>query len=176
MAKVTFSKLGLKINQQTKTFEWNGQNVEVKQYLPIVEKFTLISDVLTNCQDTDNNNFLSVSKLNMYLSLQILIHYTNINITEKMKEEPTKLYDQIASSGLLSEIYANMDNNEYSELVSWCKNTAEHIYEYRNSIYAILDAMSKDYSNLELDIEKLENDIQNPEQLALLKDTLTKLG
>ncbi|MBQ9657369.1 MAG: hypothetical protein IJV31_01205 [Clostridia bacterium] len=46
-----------------------------------------------NCQDTDNNNFMSISKMVMYLGIQIVIHYTNINITDKMREDPTKLYD-----------------------------------------------------------------------------------
>lgn len=176
MAKVAFSKLGLKVNQEVNTFEWNGQKVEVKQYLPIAEKFTLISEVLMNCQDTDNNNFMSISKMVMYLGIQIVIHYTNINVTDKMKEDPAKLYDQLDSTGLLTEIKNNMDEKEFILICDWCKETCEHLYTYRNSIYAILDAMGTDYANLELDIEELQKSIKDPESLTLLKDTLTKLG
>ena len=38
MAKVSFTKLGLKTNQEVKTIEWNEQIIEIKQYLPIEKK------------------------------------------------------------------------------------------------------------------------------------------
>ena len=41
MAKVSFSKLGLSKNNTIKSFEYNGQNIEVKQYLPIQENNSL---------------------------------------------------------------------------------------------------------------------------------------
>ena len=38
MAKVSLTKLGLKVNQDAKSIEFNEQIIEVKQYLPINEK------------------------------------------------------------------------------------------------------------------------------------------
>jgi hypothetical protein len=55
MAKVSFTKLGLKANQEIKTFNFNEQIIEVKQYLPVNEKLTLISNVIN--QSIDENNF-----------------------------------------------------------------------------------------------------------------------
>jgi len=46
MAKLSFTKLGLKVNQDIKTIEYNGQNIEIKQYLPIQDKLKLIGDVI----------------------------------------------------------------------------------------------------------------------------------
>ena len=176
MAKVSFNKLGLKVNQEVKELDWNGQKIEVKQYLPIAEKFSLISEVLMDCQDTDNNNFMSISKMVMYLGIQIVIHYTNINITDKMREDPTKLYDQLDSTGLLTEIKNNMNEKEFITLCDWCKETCEHLYSYRNSIYAILDAMTTDYDNLNLDIEEIQKNVQNPELMKAFKETLTEIN
>lgn len=176
MAKVTFSKLGLKVNQEVKTLEWNGQNIEIKQYLPIADKFDFITQVLMHCQDTDNNNFMSISKMVMYFSIYTIIYYTNINITDKLKEEPAKLYDLIVSTGLMTQIRENIDETELLTLFNWCKETCEHLYQYRNSIYAILDAMNTDYENLNLDIEALEEQAKNVEGLDTVKQVLTKLG
>ena len=39
MAKLSFSKLGLTKNTNIKSIEYNGQNIEVKQYLPIKLNF-----------------------------------------------------------------------------------------------------------------------------------------
>lgn len=176
MAKVSYSKLGLKANQETRTFQWNDIDIEVKQYLPIKEKFSLISDVLMNCQDTDNNNFMSISKMVMYLTIQIVIHYTNLNITDKMKEDPGKLYDQLVSSGFMSAVKVEIPNQELETLCNWCKETCEHLYSYRNSVYAILDAMTNDYDNLKLDIDEIQESVKDPETLNMLKDVLTKMG
>lgn len=175
MAKISFTKLGLtKINTEVASFDWNGQTVEVKQYLPIQEKMDLIASVLNNCQD--ENNFINEAKMSMFMDLEVAYRYTNINFTDKQKEDPAKMYDLLAGSGFFDDLFAVMSQREYKSIVMWLSKTAEHIYEYRNSIYGILDAMNTDYSNLELDAEKLKQNIADPNSLTLLKDVLTKLG
>ena len=46
MAKIAFTKLALTKNTDVASFDWNGQTIEVKQYLPIQEKMDLIAAVL----------------------------------------------------------------------------------------------------------------------------------
>ena len=174
MAKVSFTKLGLTKNTSVSSFEQNGQTIEVKQYLPIQEKMDLIATVLNNCQDA--NNFINEAKMSMFMDLEVVYRYTNINFTEKQKEDPAKLYDLLAGSGLLGEIIMLIPQSEYKSIIMWLGKTANNIYEYRNSIYGILDAMKTDYSNLDLDAETLRQKIADPEVLGTLKDVLDKLG
>lgn len=173
MSKISFTKLGLIKNTEVASFDWNGQTVEVKQYLPIQEKMDLIAAVLNNCQD--ENNFINEAKMALFMDLEIVYRYTNINFTEKQKEDPTKLYDLLAGSGLFDDIFTVLPQREYKSIVMWLSKTAEHIYDYRNSVYGILDAMNTDYSNLELDAQNIVEKINNPETLTLLKGVLTKL-
>lgn len=173
MAKISFTKLGLTKNTEVASFDWNGQTVEVKQYLPIQEKMDLIAAVLNNCQD--ENNFINEAKMALFMDLEIAYRYTNINFTEKQKEDPAKLYDLLAGSGLFDDIFTVLPQREYKSIVMWLSKTAEHIYDYRNSVYGILDAMNTDYSNLELDAQNIVEKINNPETLTLLKGVLTKL-
>lgn len=174
MTKVSFTKLGLNKNTEIASFDWNGQTIEVKQYLPIQEKMEIISSVLNQCQD--ENNFINEAKLSLFMDLEMIYKYTNINITEKQKEDPAKLYDLFAGTGLFNEIFTVLPDSEYKCIAIWLNKTAEHIYEYRNSVYGILDAMNTDYSNLELDADSIRQKIADPNSLALLKDILTKLG
>lgn len=174
MAKIAFSKLALTKNADVASFDWNGQTVEVKQYLPIQEKLDLISSVLNQCQD--ENNFINEAKIVLFMDLEMVYRYTNINFTEKQKEDPAKLYDLLAGSGFFDDVFTVIPQSEYRSIATWLGKTAEHIYAYRNSIYGILDAMSNDYSNLELDAEALKEKIADPNSLTLLKDVLTKLG
>ena len=174
MAKVSFTKLGLTKNTDVASFDFNGQTIEVKQYLPIQEKMDLIATVLNNCQD--DNNFINEAKMSMFMDLEVMYRYTNVNFTEKQKEDPAKLYDLLAGSGFMSEVFVVLPQTEYKSIIMWLSKTANNIYDYRNSVYGILDAMSTDYSNLEFDAESLKEKIADPQNLELLKDVLTKLG
>ena len=44
MAKIPFSKLGLSKDTSMTLVEWNDQNIEVKNYLPIKEKIELVEN------------------------------------------------------------------------------------------------------------------------------------
>ena len=174
MSKVSFTKLGLTKNTDIASFDWNEQTIEVKQYLPIQDKLTLISNILNNCQD--ENNFINEAKMSMFMTLEIVYNYTNINFTEKQKSDPAKLYDLLAGSGFFDDFFAVLPQTEYKSIAIWLDKNANHIYNYRNSIYGILDALNTDYSNLELDAEALKEKMIDPESLGLLKQILTKLG
>ena len=150
MAKVAFSKLGLTKNTNVGSFEWNDQTIEVKAYLPIQDKMQLIQNVVYN--------------------------YTNINFTEKQKSDPAKLYDLLAGSGFFDDFFAVLPQTEYKSIAVWLDKIANNFYNYRNSIYGILDALNTDYKNLELDANALKEKMADPEALGLLKQVLTNLG
>jgi hypothetical protein len=108
--------------------------------------------------------------------LEVIYRYTNITFTDKQKEDPSKVYDLFVGSGLWQKIKDAIPGDEYSNVYVWLDMTANNIYDYRNSIYGILDAMNTDYDNLKLDADALKNEIADPNSLTLLKDVLTKLG
>lgn len=172
MAKISFSKLGLKLNTEVKSIGYN--DIVVKQYLPINEKLELITRVINNA--ADDNRFLNKIKLEMYLNLEIVFTYTNINFTDKQKEDLPKLYDILNSSGVMSDIINTMEISEYNYLYKNTLDIAEKMYEYSNSIYGILDNIATDYSNLNLDANEIYQKIADPENLALVKDIMAKMG
>ena len=77
----------------------------------------------------------------------------------------------------LLKLAMNIDLNDENDPISfYLYESVEDMEKYQNSIYGIMDAMNTDYKNLDLDIEKLQGDISNPENLTLLKDIMTRLG
>ena len=174
MAKVSFSKLGLKINQDIKTIIFNNQNIEVKQYLSVNEKLELISNVINASHD--DNNFANPVKISVFTTLEIMYAYTNINFTDKQKEDPTKLYDMLVSSGLVAAVVNAIPEAEYHEVLCGVSDSIDAIYTYRNSVMGILEQVSQDYSNLDLDATEIQKKLADPNSLGLLKDILTNLG
>ena len=174
MAKVSFTKLGLKKNEEVGILHINEQDIEVKQYLPINEKLELISSVINSA--ADENNFSNPVKENVFLTLEILYHYTNINFTDKQKEDPVKLYDLVVSSGLVNKVTDLIPEEELDEVINGVAQSVKAIYTYKNSALGILENISQDYSSLNLDATEIQQKLADPDNMALLKQILTKLG
>ena len=178
MAKVSFAKLGLKVNNEVKTFEWlSGDEVttvEVKQYLPIEEKLAVISNIINNT--IDDNDFYNPVRLEIFTTLEILYAYTNFNITPKMKEDPFKLYDVVLSSGLYDKILEVMPTEEFDRIDVSAHATIRNIYNYKNSVLGILNTVAADYSDLNFDAHAIQQALGDPSNLTLLKDVMSKLG
>lgn len=174
MAKLAFTKLGLSKNQEVKTIEYNGQDIEIKQYLPVNNKLELISNVINKSMDV--NNFINPLRVEVFFALEVIDFYTNISFTDKQKEDSAKLFDLVSGSGLIDEIVHAIPEDEYSKLYAYTQASIAAIYNYRSSILGILEAVQNDYSNTDMDITHMTEELQNPENLTLLKDILTKLG
>lgn len=174
MAKVSFTKLGLKKNEEVGILHINEQDIEVKQYLPINEKLELISSVINSA--ADENNFSNPVKENVFLTLEILYHYTNINFTDKQKEDPVKLYDLVVSSGLVNKVTDLIPEEELDEVINGVAQSVKAIYTYKNSALGILESINQDYSALNLDATEIQKKLADPDNMALLKQVLTKLG
>lgn len=167
MANISFNKLGLKINTEINTINWNGQEIEVAQYLPIQEKLLLMQTVIE--QSMTQYNYANPVQVEVYTYLNILKSYTNIKFTDKQLEDPAKLYDLVKSSGLLKMVLDAIPLSEITELLTGADKSIESFYKYRTSVLGILDVLKSDYSNLNLDINKLMQEIKDPEALGVLK-------
>ena len=174
MAKVSFTKLGLKVNQEVNKIIINEQEVEVKQYLPINERLMLISNVLNDSYD--NANYPNWVKIDMITELAIVETYTNISFTEKQKEDKCKTYDLLKGSGALKAIIDAIPVDEYVVVVDGIHVMAQAIYDQKNSAVGIVETIVNDYSATEMDASAIQAKLSDPENLGLLRDILTKLG
>ena len=174
MAKLAFTKFGLSKNQEIKIVEFNGQDIEVKQYLPVNDKFEVIGNIIN--RSADDNNFANPLKVEIFTTLEIISAYTNISFTEKQKEDPSKLFDLVTSSGLYEIIIHNIPSAEIESLQSYINSTIDAVYKNRNSIMGLLENITADYSNLNLEATEIQKKLADPNNMQLLRDVLTKLG
>lgn len=173
MAKVPFSKLDIKLNNMSNKVAFlNSKNEEiifdVKYYLPVQEKLELISRIIN--YSIDENNFYNPIRIQIYTVLEIIYAYTNLNFTEKQKEDPFKLYDLLISSGIFKTVIDSINEDDWIEIKETVMQTIENIYKYKNSAMGILENLSTDYSNLNFDLEQIQEKLSNPENLHLLKE------
>lgn len=175
MAKVAFTKLGLKRKDEVKTVNINNNAIEVKQYLPINDKLALISRVINLSHDS-SNNFANPVQVEVIGTIEIIMAYTNLSFTEKQKEDYAKLYDLLEENGITKDLISAIPEDEYAFLIDGINESIEAVYKYQNSVLGILDSVAQDYSNLEFDASKIQQELADPQNLELLKGIMSRLG
>lgn len=175
MAKVAFTKLGLKRKDEVKTVNINNNVIEVKQYLPINDKLALISRVINLSHDS-SNNFANPVQVEVIGTVEIIMAYTNLSFTEKQKEDYAKLYDLLEENGITKDLISAIPEDEYAFLIDGINESIEAVYKYQNSVLGVLDSVAQDYSNLEFDASKIQQELADPQNLELLKGIMSRLG
>ena len=141
MAKVSFSSLKLQNKNDVQMVEFNNQKIEVKQYISVEEKHDLINIVL---QKSFEENIYNLVKIDLYFHLYLVYLYTNINFTDKQREDEIKLYDLLASSGLLDSILSVIPEEEYEALYYYLEETKEEIAKFNTSALGMLSSLMAD--------------------------------
>jgi hypothetical protein len=119
MAKVPFSKLQASVNNQdAKVVFYNkaGEEIvyEVKYYLPIKDKLELVSNIINN--SIDDNGYYNPMRVKLFMTLEIVYAYTNLTFTDKMKEDPYKLYDLLVSNDIFNQVILNMNPEDWATI------------------------------------------------------------
>lgn len=174
MAKISFTKLGLKKNTNLITCTWNNQVIEIKEYLPVEEKSNVVQAIVS--ESLDDDSFANPIKVEINTVLEIMFAYTNINFTDKQKEDRLALYDLIVGTGLWGEILkATKNMTDFNDIHEYVKLVISEINRHKDSMLGVLEAVNQDYSNLQYDVQSLTEPLTDPNSLTLLKTIATKL-
>lgn len=169
MAKIPFSKFGLKKHNEIKTINIYNQDIEILQYLPIQEKLNLITRVISIAND-NSKDFYNPGQVAVIFKLEVIKAYTNISFTKNQLDNFTNTFDLLESNDMFKIIMDAIPDTEVDSLTSWLIETISSLYEYNMSAYGILNSLRDDYGNLDFDITKLQEQIKDPESLKILKD------
>lgn len=175
MAKVPFSKLEVKIcDDSCSTFYCNlkGEKIyyEVKRYLPVEEKLEMITKIIN--QSVDDNGFYNPMKVQIFTVLEVTYAYTNLSFTAKQKENVFKLYDQLVSTGIFIDIKNCIQGTEWQEVENTIIKTIDNVYKYKNSALGVIEAISTDYSAVNMDLEAIQQKLEDPNALGLIKEII----
>ena len=135
MAKVSYSSLKLKLSTNVKTFNFNGSEIEVLQYLPVDDKYSLINITL---QKAKEGNIYNPLKKDMYFHLNLVYMYSSLTFTDKQREDESKLYDMLVSNGLMDLIIEAIPESEYTILYSYLDEQEELMLTYKNTFSGVI--------------------------------------
>lgn len=175
MAQITYTKLGLKPDtHKVETINYaEGVIIEIKQFIPFEKKLEILSTIIN--KSTDDNGFYNTARIDFNIKMELVYAYTNIKFTEKQLEDPMKIFDALTASGLLEAIFIYIPEDDVKWFTKHANASIESIMQYRNSVYGILDALKTDYSDLDLDVEKLRETLANDTSVSQLKEVMDKM-
>lgn len=167
-----YKDLQLTLQDTTTSFVFNDITINVKQYLPLDRKTEVISAIIN--RSNDDQGFYNSAKLSFNVDMELMKAYTDIEFDEGT--DAKEVYDALASNGFFEQLYDVIPKSEIGFILENVERTINNIYEYRNSVYGILDTMKTDYSDLDFDVEKLRQDLADGNNVEFLKEVLEKMG
>ena len=166
MAKQSFASMKLKINDKVNEFDFNGFKIEVQQYLPIEDKIDLVQVAL---QKAEEDGIYNEALLDVFFNLNIIYLYTNISFTDKQKEDEFKLYDLMQCNGLIPQVIANMQEDEYNMLLDYMERIRKDRLKYKQTAASVIQSLVQDLpGNAQAAAEIVEK--FNPEQYQAVVD------
>ena len=141
MAKITYASLKLKTDNSVDTFDFNGNTIEVLKYLPIKDKYDLITMTLERAEEEGVYNPVMMEA---YFHLYLVYMYTNLNFTEKQKENEDKIYDALTSNGLMDLIISNIPEDEYNYLYTMIERTMKEDLQYNTTAASVIKSIIVD--------------------------------
>ena len=173
---MTIEELNLKTENIAITSQIH--KLKVKQYLPLDDKISAITEIMN--YSLDDNIFPNPIRLAAWCDIMLVKYYTDLDVQGYLDEtddnEYSSFYDTLVQNKVISDVKASIPPAEYEMFMSTAELTVNKYYEAKNSVRGILEAVTQDYSNLDLEASEIQDKLNNPENLAFLKKVVDKLG
>lgn len=141
MADIKYSDLGLKVSKGHKTFKWGDKEIEIVEYLPIVDKYDIVMIAL---QKALEDGIYNPIKLDMCFHLNLVYAYTNLIFDDADREDEGKLFDEMKSTGFMDEFLKNFNPDEYKELQETIEDIAYEKTNYRSTMASVVQKFIDD--------------------------------
>lgn len=175
MAKVSFTKLNKIKSLEPIDVQLGEETISVVQYLPLEKKLAVMQNIIEQAGNNEEG-FYNIVKLTVFYTIEMLRAYTNISFTEKQLEDPQKLYDIIVLNKIWDTVKQSIPEDEVNYIWENTCALAREITDYNHSALGLLNLISNDYDNLNLDVKEITEKLSDRTNLTLIKDLLTKLG
>ena len=130
-----YKDLELKRNNDTVAFTWKGKEINIKKYLPVEDKYDV---VMITIQKAAEGSIYNPIKLDMFFHLNLIYMYTDLEFSDEDRQDESKLYDEMKSTGFLNEFLKNIDNDEYKEMLEDIEDIICDTKQYNISAASVL--------------------------------------
>ena len=158
------------------TIEYEGDIITIKAYAPIEEKLNAIESILSLSLNPNLGLYMP-GHVYVYRRIFMIKLYTDIKISDEEIDNAMATFDSLINEPWYKQVIDILNANE--DVFAFdiiLDETIEKLEKYQTSAYGILDSLKKDYQNMEIDYEKLQQKIRDKEGIELVDEIVKKLG
>lgn len=158
-------------NVYSSDFNWM-EELEVKHYIPIMDKKMFVMDVISACTD-EVDGFVSADrfKMNIYFNMKVLGLYTNLEIANDF-DIMVEQYDLLCEKGVFNNLLS-LFTDEYSVMCNTLESLLDElliqnsidmqVVRIANKISSTIDVLFDELNNV--DIRSILQDSMNVDEL-----------
>lgn len=160
--------------EATETINLPDKNIviTVKQHLPFSDKVDIVNNIIN--ATIDDKGYYTTYQLEMNAAFYVIMGYTDIELDDEQSVQ--EFYDYMNTSGLYTEIVHRIPRLEYSFILENALGMIKNIYDYKNSIYAMVEGVNKNLKFDEETLTKIQQGLSDENSLTLVKNILDKMG
>lgn len=147
--------------------QFNSQDIIVKKYISINEKFIIVQNIINGSFDiVDNALKYNPVFYEILYNYYIVKYYTNINVNDNYSE----IYDLLMQTGLIKFIKDNIPQEEIKLLESLIWESINEEFDYikrKDTFVNILTTFLEEFNNI--NIEELIQKFNKLENIDLIK-------
>ena len=132
---MNFSELELKINDKVRTLKFKNKDIKVKQYLPIQDKLNLVQIAL---QQSLDEGIYNDGLLTAYFHTYVVMFYTDLEFTEKEKQDVLTLFNLMDSENLIGSVIELIPQSEFGDLLEMLNNQQKNNMIFKQSAAYII--------------------------------------
>ena len=155
------------IDKTNKVINFNGNEIQIVNYLSASDKYDFIMSVVFKSLDRDN--IFDSFRADIYFDLNIIYLYTNIVFSAEDRVDEFSLYDTLKRSGLIDAVKAEIDEKELELLRNHIFQTQSRVVSYNRTITATVNGFIKTLPEKFEEVKKLINGF-DLEKIVALKD------
>lgn len=176
MKEIAFTELNIQPNIKVKNITCGTNELQVCQYLPILEKGRMVEFIANGAINQDMGTFDPI-RTEVNFAIGLCRWYAGITFTEKDMENVATIYDTLETNGYIDSIIAAIPEDEIGFLKELVTKTLHEIASYNTSAAGIIQSMNNNATGLSVQIEDILEQIKNGEgleQLSVIKDVVGK--
>lgn len=141
MAVFNYNDLKLSKSKKIKIFKWADKEIEILDYLPFEDKYDII---MITIQKSYENGIYNPMKLDMFYHLNLVYAFTNLIFSDEDRQDESKLYDELVSSGFMEAFLQHLDMKVYTEMQEDIENIIKLKTKYDLSIAGMIKTFVED--------------------------------
>lgn len=172
MTKLALSKL--KLNKETEVIKvpFGEVEIEVKQYLPIEEKISIINIILQDCVEEVTINR---AKADALLHIYMVMSYTNLSFTKKERDNLFETYDLLEKNGVIDAIINALPEVEYNAFVEYVEKAMNDYDKYKTSLLGVAEQVLAQLPDVLGEINNIMKGF-DPGKLQVLSQLVNSFG